>query len=50
MTVAELIEILQRMPGDLTVMTQDSENGRSEADVVAQSTYYDTLPNHVVIQ
>jgi hypothetical protein len=48
-TVAELIETLRKMPGDLTVMA-DGLNGRYEVDVIAQSTYYGTLPSHVVIK
>lgn len=50
MTVGELIEALSGLPPEMTVMVDDREDGRQGADVAEVSTYYGTLPRHVVIR
>jgi hypothetical protein len=50
MTVAELIEILSELPGELAVMADDMEAGRYQVETASVDEYYGNLPRHVVIR
>lgn len=49
MTVRELIEELQTLPGELDVMADDYENGRYEVTGAKVDDMYGVYPRHVVL-